>query len=115
MSCEDEVLSIRRKLEKMTGDGADQSQALDLLKRLGSMKINVLFLTSTRIGKTVNNLRKSSNDKEMITVAETLIKTWQKLIKQDPDLPLKSWQNHLCQARSHRTVLLAPEVKSSQQ
>ena len=60
MSCEDEVLSIRRKLEKMTGEGTDQSQALDLLKSLGNMKINVL--TSTRIGRTVNNLRKSSNE-----------------------------------------------------
>ena len=48
MSCEDEVLSIRRKLEKMTGEGADQSQALDLLKSLGSMKINLSILTSTR-------------------------------------------------------------------
>ena len=48
MSVEDEVLSIRRKLEKMTGEGADQSQALDLLKSLGSMKINLSILTSTR-------------------------------------------------------------------
>ena len=48
MSVEDEVLSIRRKLEKMTGEGADQSQALDLLRSLGSMKINLSILTSTR-------------------------------------------------------------------
>lgn len=48
MSCEDEVLSVRRKLEKMTGEGADQTQALDLLKSLGSLKINLQILTSTR-------------------------------------------------------------------
>ena len=48
MSCEDEVLSIRKKLEKMTGDGADQTQALDLLNTLGSLKINLSILTSTR-------------------------------------------------------------------
>jgi len=83
MSCEDEVLSIRRKLEKMTGDGADQSQALDMLKSLGSMKINLSILTSTRIGMTVNNLRKSSNDEEMITVAKTLIKTWKKFVPEN--------------------------------
>jgi len=83
MSCEDEVLSIRRKLEKMTGEGADQSQALDLLKSLGSMKINLSILTSTRIGMTVNNLRKSSNDEEMITVAKTLIKTWKKFVPEN--------------------------------
>ena len=48
MSCEDEVLSIRKKLEKMTGDGADQTQALDLLNNLGSLRINLQILTSTR-------------------------------------------------------------------
>ena len=74
-------MSIRRKLENMTGEGADQSQALDLLKSLGNMKINVRILISTRIGRTVNNLRKSSNDKEVITDAKTLIKNWQKLVK----------------------------------
>ena len=48
MSCEDEVLSIRKKLEKMTGEGADQTQALDLLNNLGKLKINLQILTSTR-------------------------------------------------------------------
>ena len=48
MSCEDEVLSIRKQLEKMTGDGADQTQALDLLNTLGKLKINLTILTNTR-------------------------------------------------------------------
>ena len=48
MSCEDEVLSIRKKLEKMSGDEADQSQALDLLNCLGKLDINLQILTSTR-------------------------------------------------------------------
>ena len=48
MSCEDEVLSIRKKLEKMTSEGADQSQALDLLNCLGKLDINLQLLTSTR-------------------------------------------------------------------
>ena len=39
MSCEDEVLSIRKKLEKMTGDDADQSQALDMLNCLGNLTL----------------------------------------------------------------------------
>ena len=49
MSCEDEVLSIRKKLEKMTGDDADQSQALDMLNCLGKLDINLQILTSTRL------------------------------------------------------------------
>ena len=36
-----------------------------------------------RIGMTVNNLRKSSNDEEIITVAKTLIKTWKKFVPEN--------------------------------
>jgi len=85
MSCEDEVLSIRKQLEKMTGEGADQSQALDLLKSLGELKINLGILTNTRIGMTVNALRKSSKDEEIITVAKSLIKTWKKFVPDSGD------------------------------
>ena len=39
---------------------------------------------------TVNNLRKSSNDEEMITVAKTLIKTWKKFVPEnDTKKPVK--------------------------
>jgi len=80
MSCEDEVISIRKQLEKMTGEGADQTQALDLLNALGKLAINLQVLTNTRIGMTVNALRKSSGDEEIITLAKSLIKTWKKLL-----------------------------------
>jgi len=81
MSCEEEVVSIRKKLEKMAaGDEADQIQGLDLLKALGKLAINLQILTNTRIGMTVNALRKSSSDEEIITLAKSLIKTWKKLL-----------------------------------
>lgn len=80
MSCEDEVISIRKQLDKMTADGADQTQALDLLNALGKLAINLQILTNTRIGMTVNALRKSSRDEEIITLAKSLIKTWKKLL-----------------------------------
>jgi len=85
MSCEDEVLSIRKKLEKMSGGEADQSQALDLLNCLGKLDINLQILTSTRIGMTVNALRKSSKEEEIITVAKSLIKTWKKFVPDSGD------------------------------
>lgn len=68
------------KLEKMTVEGGDQTQALDLLKALGKLAINLQILTNTRIGMTVNALRKSSSDEEIITLAKSLIKTWKKLL-----------------------------------
>lgn len=53
---QEDVLSIRRKLEKITESG-EQSQALDLLKRLSDIDMNLSILTNTRIGMTVNALR----------------------------------------------------------
>jgi len=81
MSCEEEVLSVRKQLEKMSGEGADQTQALDLLKALGKLDIDLQILTSTRIGMTVNALRKSSGDEEVIMLAKSLIKTWKKYLE----------------------------------
>ncbi|KAH1024514.1 transcription elongation factor S-II [Dendroctonus ponderosae] len=81
MSVEEEVMRIQKKLSKMTSDdGSGQEQALDLLKELQSLKINLDVLTKTRIGMTVNALRKSSKDDDVITLAKTLIKNWKKFL-----------------------------------
>lgn len=61
-------------------DGSGQEQALDLLKELQSLNVNLDVLTKTRIGMTVNALRKSSKDDEVITLAKVLIKNWKKFI-----------------------------------
>ena len=55
---QDEVLSIRKRLERMTESG-EQSQALDMLNRLSDIDMNLDILTNTRIGMTVNALRLS--------------------------------------------------------
>lgn len=57
-----------------------QEQALDLLKELQKLTINLEVLTNTHIGMTVNALRKSSKDEEVISLAKTLIKNWKKFI-----------------------------------
>jgi len=80
MSSEDEVITIRKKLEKMTEEDSDQSQALDMLKSLGKLDVNLKILTSTRIGLTINALRKNSKDEEVRTLAKSLIKTWKKFV-----------------------------------
>lgn len=53
---------------------------MDLLKELQSLKINLDVLTKTRIGMTVNALRKSSKDDEVISLAKVLIKNWKKFL-----------------------------------
>ncbi|KAF2904324.1 hypothetical protein ILUMI_01852 [Ignelater luminosus] len=81
MSAEEEVMRIQKKLNKMTSsDGSGQEQALDLLKELQTLDINLDVLTKTRIGMTVNALRKSSKDEEVISLAKTLIKNWKKFL-----------------------------------
>ncbi|CAG9853661.1 unnamed protein product [Phyllotreta striolata] len=81
MSVEEEVMRIQKKLNKMTSeDGTGQEQALDLLKELQKLDINLEVLTNTRIGMTVNALRKSSKDDEVISLSKTLIKNWKKFI-----------------------------------
>ena len=42
------------------------------------LEVNLKYLS--RIGMTVNALRKSSSDEEVITLAKSLIKTWKKLL-----------------------------------
>lgn len=76
---QEDVLSIRHQLEKMTEDG-EQGQALDLLQRLGEIDMNLGILTNTRIGMTVNALRKSSSDDEVISKSKGLIKAWKKFV-----------------------------------
>ena len=53
---QEEVMDIRKKLEKMTETG-DHTQAMDLLQRLSDIDMNLSILTHTRIGMTVNALR----------------------------------------------------------
>ncbi|KAH8410305.1 hypothetical protein KR009_011008 [Drosophila setifemur] len=82
MSVEDEVFRIQKKMSKIStsSDGTGQDQALDLLKTLQTLSINLEILTKTRIGMTVNELRKSSKDDEVIALAKTLIKNWKRFL-----------------------------------
>ncbi|VVC90349.1 transcription elongation factor S-II [Leptidea sinapis] len=89
MSVQEDVMKIQKKLTKMTSDdGTGQEEALDLLKSLQTMAINLDVLTKTRIGMTVNALRKSSKDEEVISLCKTLIKNWKKFLS-TPSTPSK--------------------------
>ena len=76
---QDEVVDIQKQLKKMTESG-EQGQALDLLQRLGELDMNLTILTQTRIGMTVNALRKSSSNDEVISQSKGLIKAWKKFV-----------------------------------
>ncbi|NXJ29674.1 TCEA1 protein, partial [Dicrurus megarhynchus] len=54
--------------------------ALDLLKELKSIPMTLELLQSTRIGMSVNAIRKQSTDEEVTSLAKSLIKSWKKLL-----------------------------------
>lgn len=87
MNVEEEVLKIQKKLGKMTSsDGTGQEQALDLLRELQRLNIDLDILTKTRIGMTVNELRKCSKDDEVISLAKSLIKSWKRFLAATPPI-----------------------------
>lgn len=81
---QDEVMNIRKQLEKMTETG-DYTQAMDLLQQLTDIDMNLSILTNTRIGYQVNALRKSTTDSEVISQAKSLIKMWKKFVPENGD------------------------------
>ncbi|KAJ7332163.1 hypothetical protein JRQ81_014343 [Phrynocephalus forsythii] len=58
---------------------------MDLLKELKNMPITLDLLQSTRIGMSVNALRKQTTDEEVIALAKSLIKAWKKLLDASED------------------------------
>jgi transcription elongation factor S-II len=79
------VVKIQKKLEKMISRKEGWSQAKDLLNALRDTPITLEVLTKTRIGLTVNSLRKSSSDEDVISLAKAIIKHWKKLLEAKND------------------------------
>ena len=58
----------------------DAEAAVDLLKRLTDLPITLEVLQKTRIGMSVNILRKKSNSSDVQNTGKSLIKSWKKLL-----------------------------------
>jgi len=76
---EDDIVRIAKKIDKMA-QKKSASGALDLLKELKSVSMTLELLQSTRIGMSVNAIRKQSTDEEVTSLAKSLIKSWKKLL-----------------------------------
>ena len=59
---------------------------MDLLKHLQKLKIDLDILTNTRIGMTVNELRKCTKDDEVIALSKVLIKDWKKFLPKKSEI-----------------------------
>lgn len=74
-----EVERIAKKLDKMV-QKKDTDGAIDLLRELKNTKMSLETLQSTRVGMSVNAVRKQSSEEEVQTLAKALIKSWKKLL-----------------------------------
>ncbi|XP_067382051.1 transcription elongation factor A protein 2 isoform X3 [Channa argus] len=79
MAKNQEVERIAKKLDKMV-QKKNTDGALDLLRELKNMKMSLETLQSTRVGMSVNAVRKQSSEEEVQTLAKALIKSWKKLL-----------------------------------
>uniref|UniRef100_A0A2D4H0R1 Transcription elongation factor n=1 Tax=Micrurus corallinus TaxID=54390 RepID=A0A2D4H0R1_MICCO len=71
---------IFKNQEQLSKIRQDKGGALDLLKELKNMPMTLELLQSTRIGMSVNAIRKQSTDEEVTSLAKSLIKSWKKLL-----------------------------------
>ncbi|XP_031709240.1 transcription elongation factor A protein 3 isoform X2 [Anarrhichthys ocellatus] len=79
MTQEEDLIRIAKKLDKMVSRNNTEG-AMDLLRELKSFNVTLKLLQETRIGMSVNGIRKHSADEEVISLAKFLIKDWKRLL-----------------------------------
>ncbi|XP_061572477.1 transcription elongation factor A protein 3 isoform X2 [Cololabis saira] len=79
MTQEEDLIRIAKKLDKMVSRN-NTDGALDLLKELKAFNMTLKLLQETRIGMSVNSIRKHCTDEEVIALAKVLIKDWKRLL-----------------------------------
>uniref|UniRef100_A0A3Q3AN62 Transcription elongation factor n=1 Tax=Kryptolebias marmoratus TaxID=37003 RepID=A0A3Q3AN62_KRYMA len=79
MTREEDLIRIAKKLDKMVSRSNTEG-AMDLLKELRDFNMTLKLLQETRIGMSVNNIRKHCTDEEVIALAKVLIKDWKRLL-----------------------------------
>ncbi|XP_016427614.1 transcription elongation factor A protein 3-like isoform X11 [Sinocyclocheilus rhinocerous] len=80
MTREEDLLRIAKKLDKMVSRN-NMDGALDLLRELKDFNMTLKLLQDTRIGMSVNGIRKHCTDEDVVNLAKILIKNWKKLLE----------------------------------
>jgi len=76
----DEIVLIRKALEKLIDNPEDiPTVAPNHIEDLGKIKMSLKYLQKSKIGFTLNSLRKATTDEGIKKSAKTLIKKWQSL------------------------------------
>ncbi|XP_072535917.1 transcription elongation factor A protein 3 isoform X8 [Salminus brasiliensis] len=80
MTREEELIRIAKKLDKMVSRN-NMEGALDLLRELKDFNMTLKLLQDTRIGMSVNGIRKHCTDEDVVSLAKILIKNWKRLLE----------------------------------
>ncbi|XP_068125371.1 transcription elongation factor A protein 3-like [Hyperolius riggenbachi] len=80
MESEEELLKIGRRLEKRISEDS-MDHIMDLLKELQRFPVTVPLLRSTRIGVTVNKLRKQKKTHPTVALAKVIIRDWKRILE----------------------------------
>ncbi|XP_041648382.1 transcription elongation factor A protein 3 isoform X6 [Cheilinus undulatus] len=79
MTREEDLIRIAKKLDKMVSRNNTEG-AIDLLRELKGFNMTLKLLQETRIGMSVNGIRKHCTDEEVVALAKVLIKDWKRLL-----------------------------------
>lgn len=101
MTPEEKLIRIAKKLDKMVSRNTTDG-AIDLLKELKGFNMTLKLLQETRIGMSVNGIRKHCTDEEVIALAKFLIKDWKRLLDSGHNEESDEMKNGL---ESSRTAL----------
>ncbi|XP_044144067.1 transcription elongation factor A protein 3-like isoform X2 [Bufo gargarizans] len=109
MGTEEDLLKMCRRLEKRISEQSTD-RILDLLKELQRFQMTVSLLRSTRIGVTVNKLKKKSKDREIGELAKVIIRDWKILLE-------SSYKNNGASAGAvmHSPTKAEPEKKQKEE
>ncbi|XP_061094108.1 transcription elongation factor A protein 3 isoform X11 [Conger conger] len=80
MTREEDLVRIAKKLDKMVSRN-NMDGALDLLRELKEFNMTLKLLQNTRIGMSVNGIRKHCTDEQAVSLAKILIKNWKRLLE----------------------------------
>lgn len=75
----DDILLVRKQLEKLIENPDESADALTHIENLSKEKMTLKILQKSQIGFTLNSLRKASTDEKVQKSAKSLLKKWKEL------------------------------------
>ena len=76
----EEVISVKKKIEKILDDEALlEAEAPEMIRTLSKLTLDLDTLRKSKIGFTLDKLRKSAKDESIKKSAKDLLKSWKKM------------------------------------